>query len=196
MSLLPLLDPFEGCIKIDGIDIASLTQDLVQSRIVGVAEEPFFFPGTVRLNLDSAGNSTDGQIIQTLAETKLWSIFESHGLDVVLDMEKLSRGQRQLFSIARALLRNAKIYIFDEVTSRYLYPLKHLNATNPLSITYTSELTRLLTEQLRCQNRCHDKFPHKNASKALHSNLRCAQNECRARVPEGCRDGSRTSCRI
>ena len=85
-----------------------------------MAEEPFFFPGAVRLNLDPHGNSTDDRIIQALAEVNLWSVFEKDGLDTTMDREKLSHGRRQLFSIARALLRDARIYIFDEVASRYV----------------------------------------------------------------------------
>ncbi|KAM7186181.1 ABC transporter [Rhypophila sp. PSN 637] len=118
LAMMRLLDPSEGSIKIDGLDIASVPRDMVRSRIVGVAEEPFFFPGSVRLNLDPHGVATDEQIIQALSEVKLWGVFEeSGGLDGILVREKLSHGQRQLLSIARGLLRDARIYILDEVAS-------------------------------------------------------------------------------
>ncbi|KAK4206285.1 ABC transporter-like protein 2 [Rhypophila decipiens] len=118
LAMMRLLDPSEGSIKIDGLDIASVPRDMVRSRIVGVAEEPFFFPGSVRLNLGPHGVATDEQIIQALSEVKLWGVFEeSGGLDGILVREKLSHGQRQLLSIARGLLRDARIYILDEVAS-------------------------------------------------------------------------------
>lgn len=87
---------------------------------MGVVEEPFFFPGNVRHNLDPRGTSTDSQITQALVDTNIWGLFEKGGLDAELVKEQLSHGQRQLFSIARALLRDAKVYIFDEASSRYV----------------------------------------------------------------------------
>lgn len=123
---------------IDGLDIASVPRDLVRSRIVGVVEEPFFFPGSVRHNLDPRGTSTDAQITQALVDTNIWALFEKGGLDAELVKEQLSHGQRQLFSIARALLRDAKVYIFDEASSRYVDDLRR--KTNPMSQAQSSGL--------------------------------------------------------
>lgn len=126
-----LLDPFSGRIMIDGLDIASIPRDLVRSRVVGVVEEPFFFPGSVRHNLDPRGTSTDAQITQALVDTNIWGLFDKGGLDAELVREQLSHGQRQLFSIARALLRDSKLYIFDEASSRYVDDTQ--TKTNPIS---------------------------------------------------------------
>ncbi|KAK3987100.1 ABC transporter [Cladorrhinum sp. PSN332] len=121
LTLLRLLDPNEGTIEIDGIDITSVSRDVVRSRVAGVAEEPFFLPGTVRENMDPYGQETDDRIVQTLVDVGLWAgVFDkedSGGLDAALDKELLSHGQRQLFNIARAMLRNSKVLVLDEVTS-------------------------------------------------------------------------------
>lgn len=123
LTLLRLLNPTEGTIEIDGINITFLPRETVRSRIAGVAEEPFFLPGTVRDNMDPYGQSTDENIIQALVDVGLWSgVFDkqnSKGLDETLDKEMLSHGQRQMFNIARAILRDTKLLVLDEVTSRY-----------------------------------------------------------------------------
>lgn len=121
LAILRLLDPVEGSIKIDGLDIANVPREVVRERIVGVAEEPFFFPGSVRFNMDPRGVCSDEQIVQALAEVNLWGTLleEAGGLDADFDQEKLSHGQRQLVGIARGLLRDAKVYVLDEVASRY-----------------------------------------------------------------------------
>ncbi|KAK0624550.1 P-loop containing nucleoside triphosphate hydrolase protein [Bombardia bombarda] len=123
LTLLRLLDPKTGCIKVDGVDLSSLPRHVVRSRLAGVAEDPFFFPGTVRENMDPYGLETDEAIVQGLADVGLMGVFDqvegqgSGGLDAVLDKEMLSHGQRQLFNIAKAMLRGRKLLILDEVTS-------------------------------------------------------------------------------
>ncbi|KAK4222045.1 ABC transporter [Podospora fimiseda] len=121
LTLLRLLDPTEGTIEIDGIDINSVSRHTVRSRVAGVAEEPFFLPDTVRDNMDPYGQETDDRIIQTLVDVGLWTgVFDKEdgrGLDATLDKEQLSHGQRQLFNIARAMLRGSRLLVLDEVTS-------------------------------------------------------------------------------
>lgn len=133
LILLRLLDPFEGTITIDGIDIVSLSRDLVRARIIGVAEEPFFFPGTVRQNMDPYGEVADDAMVQALVDMSLWRIFETRGLDTKLDKEMMSHGQRQLFNIARALLRSGNLVVFDEVTSRFVLPITKSQPTGMLT---------------------------------------------------------------
>lgn len=58
---------------------------------------------------------------QALVDTRIWSLFEEGGLDAILTKEQLSHGQRQLFSLARALLRDARVYVFDKASSRYVH---------------------------------------------------------------------------
>lgn len=94
---------------------------------MGVVEEPFFLPGNVRQNLDPVGTSTDARITQALVDANIWTLFDKGGLDAIMTKEQLSHGQRQLFSIARALLRDARVYVFDEASSRYVHNLPRTN---------------------------------------------------------------------
>ena len=73
--------------------------------------------------MDPYGQFTDASITQALVDVGLWSgVFDkenSKGLDETLDKEMLSHGQRQMFNVARAILRDTKVLVLDEVTSRY-----------------------------------------------------------------------------
>ena len=121
MTLLGLLEPSSGRIVVDGIDISSLSHDYLRSHIVAVAEEPFFFPGTVRQNLDPYDEVGDDILIQALSDVGLWeAVNEKGGLNADYEKDMFSHGQRQLFNICRAIVRTTqgKVTVLDEITSR------------------------------------------------------------------------------
>jgi ATP-binding cassette, subfamily C (CFTR/MRP), member 1 len=75
----------------------------------------------VRLNIDPYGAATTEAIEAVLRRVGLWDVIvEKGGLEVMFDDEILSHGQRQLFSVARAVLRKAvgQVVLFDEATSK------------------------------------------------------------------------------
>jgi ABC-type multidrug transport system fused ATPase/permease subunit len=119
MTLFRMLEiPPESSILIDGIDITTISRQVVRSRLNAIPQDPFFMKGSIRLNTSPEKLHSDQEIITALEKVQLWSIIESKGgLDAELHAELFSHGQRQLFCLARAILRKSKIVGVDEVSS-------------------------------------------------------------------------------
>ena len=121
LSLFSMIELSNGSITIDGLDLSTLHKDDLRSRLNGVPDDPFFFPGSIRVNLNIEGNATDEQSWQALAQVGLEEALSSvqGGLDVEFKPEELSQGQKQKFALARAILRPCgKVVILDEATSK------------------------------------------------------------------------------
>ena len=70
--------------------------------------------------------ASDSMIIAALQKAQIWDVVRAKGgLDAEMDADFLSHGQRQLFCLARSILRSSKVVILDEVSSRYA------NSTSP-----------------------------------------------------------------
>lgn len=112
---------YQGSICIGGVELRDIARDVLRRRVTSVGDRGYLFGGTVRENLQMAKpNATDAELRTVLERTRLWSFLgERNGLDTVLREggTNLSGGQRQRLNLARALLHDSAIYIFDEVTS-------------------------------------------------------------------------------
>ena len=117
--LLRFYDVTGGAIYVDGMDIRDIHKEDLHSRIGYVPQKALLFSGSIRSNLMYADKEAGEERIRDAADTAQADAFireKSEGYDsnVAQGGSNLSGGQRQRLSIARALVKNAPIYLFDD----------------------------------------------------------------------------------
>jgi ABC-type multidrug transport system fused ATPase/permease subunit len=120
--LLRLFDPSQGSIEIDGRDIRTLQKDSLRAQVAVALQENLLFGTTIRENVRYAvPHATDEQVRAAARVAAADEFIESQedGYDTLLGERgtKLSTGQRQRISIARAILKDTPILILDEPTA-------------------------------------------------------------------------------
>jgi len=120
--LVGLYKPSSGRILINDIDGKEIDYDSLRTKIGLVSQDTQLFAGTIRDNLTFVNpNATDAQCMNVLRMASVTNIIErgDKGLDTKIGEGgiKISGGEKQRLAIARALLRNPEIIIFDEATS-------------------------------------------------------------------------------
>ena len=147
-NLIPrLYDVNNGKITLDGVDVRALDLAWLRDKIGIVSQETYLFNGTIRENLLYAKpDATDEEIMEACKKANIedFILNQENGLDTMVGNRglKLSGGEKQRLSIARVLLKDPALLIFDEATASLdsISEKKIQDAINPIIDSRTSIL--------------------------------------------------------
>lgn len=112
---------FEGSVEIGGVSICEIKEDALYKKVTRIRNDSYLFKGTVRDNLIMGNKeASEEEMLGVLKRVDLYdTVMDKGGLDMELkeSAANLSGGQKQRLSLARAILHDSDIYIFDEATS-------------------------------------------------------------------------------
>jgi len=111
---------YKGSVKINGRELSGIKEEALLKDLTYITDESHIFKSTVRANLQLGNKKvSEKKMIGALSVVNLWSeIKEMGGLDLSIEDDYvLTLGQKRRLLLARALLKNSRVYVFDNITS-------------------------------------------------------------------------------
>ncbi len=119
--LLKFYEDYEGSIKIDRIELKTISHESIRSLIGAVFQDTFLFPDTILNNIILDKNISIKEVEKAIDELGVKAVFESFpdGLNTVVkeDGTNLSSGEKQVIALLRVYIKNPQIFLLDEATS-------------------------------------------------------------------------------
>ena len=110
--LCGVLEQYQGSIKLNGEELGSIAVKDLRRQLAVVEQDPFLFAGTIRQNIHLGNpDADDKKVKEVMDELKIGYLADR---EVSAVRNELSGGEKQRVSLARALLKNASLLIFDE----------------------------------------------------------------------------------
>lgn len=120
-SMLGFVAPCEGVITLDGVDVQDIRKSSLRRQFAVVSQDIVLFDGPIADNVTYAQPKDPVRVEAALRAANLWDFVQAQpeGMEAPIGTNgsRLSGGQRQRLAIARALYKNARVWVFDEATS-------------------------------------------------------------------------------
>ncbi|MDO5733113.1 MAG: ATP-binding cassette domain-containing protein [Eubacteriales bacterium] len=190
---------YTGEIRIDGVELREINEAERNLEILRLSHDSHLFKGSLRENLRlAAPEATDEKLFSVLKRVRLYDFFsENHGLDfeIAESASNLSGGQRQRLALARLLLRDASIYIFDEASSNIDVESEEAILEEIAALAESGKTVLMISHRLKAASKAEliyamdggqilEKGSHEElmAQNGLYAKLYHTQSELEARV--------------